>query len=125
MELENWELTINLPMEDGEWTLFDNYTGDDVLRQEPFPCDITGDVAICGRGTEYDYNNDDPPIPANVTIASRETGITWTSETEIVGDVGVNLRCEGSGCDEVAADWQVVDWTDCATSAEFTGVLRE
>ncbi len=117
------QLDMPLPAEDGAWTLTEDYAGEDLLRQEPYPCDLSGDFAICGISKDRNYNDEGMGVAANVT-AKRNYEFQWTSKTEFEGLVTVDLRCVGSSCADIAPDYLVNAW-DCFTTAEFTGIANE
>jgi hypothetical protein len=121
-EMASWTLTMPLPDEDGSWELSEDYSGEDVLRQAPYPCNLTGNAAICNVNKDRDYTSEMMGITA-VVVAKRSWEFDWTSETEFEGMVQVDLRCVGSGCNDIASDYLVAEW-DCLTVAELTGTLQ-
>jgi hypothetical protein len=121
-EMASWTLTMPLPAEDGSWELTEEYSGEDLLRQEPYPCNLTGATGICSVDKSRDYTAEMMGVTAVVT-AKRSWEFTWTSETEFEGLVIVDLRCVGSSCADIAPDYLVNEW-DCLTEADFTGTLQ-
>lgn len=121
-EMASWTLTMPLPAEGGSWELTEEYSGEDLLRQEPYPCNLDGGTGICSINKDRDYTSEMMGVTAVVT-AKRSWEFHWISETELEGTVTVDLRCTGSSCPDLAAEYLVSEW-DCFTEAEFTGSLK-
>lgn len=99
--------------EDGSYLLAVGEEGD----MMEFTCSLGGMELTCDAITEVEEDTD-----SQMTwTTSMEIGVTFTSETELDGSMGMDVSCEGEGC-AMLADLGMT--MPCSINGEFTATAQ-
>ena len=99
--------------EDGSYLLAVGEEGD----MMEFTCSLGGMDLTCDAITKVEEDTE-----SEMTwTTSMEVGVTFSSETELTGSLGMDLNCEGNGCAALAEMGMTMP---CSLTGEFTATAE-